>query len=310
MRVEAAATVKLNITETTYTLLPETFLSSFKGRRLSSVMLFVVSLIYTKIKAFGVPVVKVTYEEFMTRFNISRPAVWNALSELRRLGVLKKEGKSRHSIACEYEREPYLYIDDYLHSEHFTVGGKLVKMPHSAKLSYALINRHGHNKKAKDKFGSSPKRIGKALNRPTSTMCEALLWLDKAGLISCDKARNGHELTKYEVTKEYLRIRRKTSKRALEDLAALTPQQEQERRQERNFNLLMCEAEFKRLYAERNDVRNKFVKALFDRTDTEPLTRELERLETLMYEYIRKRHLKPVNLPPGTFDSDKYKDVA
>ena len=80
MRVEAAATVKLNITETTYTLLPETFLSTFKGRRLSSVMLFVVSLIYTKIKAFGVPVVKVTYEEFMTRFNISRPAVWNALS--------------------------------------------------------------------------------------------------------------------------------------------------------------------------------------------------------------------------------------
>ena len=141
-------------------------------------------------------------------------------------------------------------------------------------------------------------------------MCEALLWLDKAGLISCDKARNGHELTKYEVTNEYLRIKRKASKRALEDLAALTPQQEQERRQERNFNLLMCESEFKRLYTERNDVQNNFVKALFDRTDTEPLERKLLRLETLMYEYIRKRRLKPVNLPPGTFKTDKFKYAA
>ena len=308
--MQEAATKKLNITETTYTLLPETFLGTFKGRRLSPVMLLLVSLIYSKIKAFGVSVVKVTYEEFMKRFNISRPAVWNALAELRRLGILKKEGKSLHSIACEYESEPYLYIEDYLHTEYFTVGGKVVKMPHSAKLAFELINRHEHNKNKKDKFAGSPKRIGKALNRPTSTMCEALLWLDKAGVISCDKAKNGHELTKYGITKEYLHIKRKTSKRALEDIAALTPQQEQERRQERNLALLMCEPEFKKLYAEREEVQAEFIKSLFSKIDAEPLERKLEHIEALMYEYIRKRHLQPFNLPPGTFKTEKYNYAA
>lgn len=299
-------TEKLNITETTYTLLPETFLGSFKGRRLSSVMLQLVSLIYTKIKAFGVPIVKVTYDEFMQRFNISRPAVWNALSELRRLGVIKKEGKSLHSIACEYEPEPYLYIDDYLHSERFVVNGKIVKMPHSAKLSYALINRHEHNNKVKDKFMSSPKRIGKALQRPTSTMCEALLWLVNAGLITCDKAKNGHELTKYEVTNEYLRIKRKTSKRALEDIAALTPKEEHARRQERNLALLMGEPQFKQLYNKREEIQACFIKVLFGHCDTSDLERELDQIEAEMYEYIRKRHLKPINLPSGTFKTEKY----
>ena len=306
---ETAATEKLNITETTYTLLPETFLGEFKGRRLSYVMLLLVSLIYTKIKAFSTKTVKVTYEEFMARFQISRPAVWNALSELRRLGVLKSKGKSLHSIACEYEREPYLYIDDYLHTEHFVVNGKLVKMPNSAKFAFELLNRHDRNSKARDKFSSSPLRIGKALKRPASTMCEALSWLDKAGVTSSDKAKNGHELTKYEVTKEYLRITRKTSKRALEDVTALTPKQEQERRQERNRALLMQEPEFKRLYEEREEVFNKYIASLFLKFNTELFESELERLETLIYEYIRKRHLKRSNLPPETFKTEKYKNA-
>ncbi len=207
------ASKKFNLPPTTmFIRLPLAFTgkNDKRFRGLTNAYQFLLALIYTKNDAFKAPA-KLTYDDFVEKFGMSRETVSKGLRELISRKIIERVGISRYRFLIKFNKDDYIVIDDYLHKQLWDVCGKRKRLTRSQIKTLGFLERENspNNPNTHGVFKSSQARIGVAINLPKTTAGESIRELVRAELVRVQSVGGLHSLTLYVVDAELMRVRRR-----------------------------------------------------------------------------------------------------
>lgn len=284
--------------------------TAFTGLALSAQ--FVLAFIHTMNKISRAPA-KITYDNFIEVFGMSKETISAAINILIKLGIIERVKQSHYRILIKYNRKDYVEIDSYLLKREWETDGKKKRLARSRILTLAFLKRGVTNPKTGGKFVSSQERIGKAINLPKSTAGDSVRELCSLNVIDYEK-QNGNDKQKrgcsiYFVNPQITAVKHPyLSLKQMKSLFEVT-----EPSAEELHASLMLDTDYRKLIERINFNYEAQVKELRrnDGNDTETLRKleaEKKSLGEELDNYFKIHKVNRKLFPPGYFRTDSVED--
>lgn len=163
---------------------------------------FFLAVIHTMNKMCG-GVAELTYKYIQDRFGMYPSTLSAAKKILIDRGIIKEAGRSKYEIITYYNKQNYVKVYDCLFKKAFyevykKSDGQIIEqakqLAYSRILALSYLKRTNENEKEHGVYISSPARLGKAINLPTSTAGDVVRELKAGDLMRAEKPTHNNKL--------------------------------------------------------------------------------------------------------------------
>ena len=275
---------------------------------------FILAYIHTMNKINGRKPAKITYDDLIGFFGMSKETVCAGINLLIKLKIIERVRQAHYKIIVKYNKKDYVQIDSYLLKYEWEIDGKKKRLARSRLLTLAVLKRGVTNPKTGGEFVSSQERIGKAVNMPRTTAGDSIRELYSANAIKYEK-RNGNDKQKRGCSLFTVNPKIIAVKHPYLDLKAFKSLFNAEQSADELHSKLMLDTEYRELIERINDnhvaIIGEIKRSVAEETETyKKLEAEKIQLGNELENYFKVHRINRSIFPFGYFRTDMDNNEA